>query len=155
MAADAVYCSSCGSPVSAGGPAGSGAQQPEQKSTLELPGIAYNVAGLLCYILWPVACVFFLLIGPYNRNRFVRFHAFQALFLWLAAIVVAIALQIMTSILALIPIIGWIMSGLIWIAYGITLLVLVIILMYKAYNGEQYGIAVIGNLAREQSEKTA
>jgi uncharacterized membrane protein len=120
-----------------------------------MPGIAYNVAGLLCYILWPIACILFLLIGPYNRNRFVRFHAFQAIFLGLAGIVVAVALQVMTSILALIPIIGWIAGGLIWIAYGITLLVLVIMLMYKAYNGEQYAVAVIGNLARQQSEKMA
>lgn len=120
-----------------------------------MPGIAFNVAGLLSYLLWPVACILFLLIGPYNRNRFVRFHAFQALFLGLAAIVVAVALQVMTSILALIPIIGWIAGGLLWIAYGITIVILVVMLMYKAYNGEQYGVAVIGNLARQQSEKMA
>jgi len=155
LGAGAVYCSSCGSPVSAGTPAGTGAQQPGRKSSLEMPGIAYNVAGLLCYILWPVASALFLLIGPYNRNQFVRFHAFQAIFLGLAGIVVAVALQVMTSILALIPIIGWIAGGLIWVAYGITLLVLVIMLMYKAYNGEQYGVPVIGNLARQQSEKMA
>lgn len=141
--------------MSAGSPAGTGTRQPGRKSNLEIPGIAYNVAGLLCYILWPIACIFFLLIGPYNRNRFVRFHAFQAIFLGLAGIVVAVALQVMTSILALIPIIGWIVGGLIWIAYGITLLVLVIMLMYKAYNGEQYAVAVIGDLARQQSEKMA
>jgi uncharacterized membrane protein len=120
-----------------------------------LPGIAYNVAGLLSYLLWPVACIFFLLVRPYNRNRFVRFHAFQALFLGLAAIVVGVALQIMTSILALIPIIGWMIDGLLWIAYGITIAILVVMLMYKAYNGEQYGVAVIGDLARQQSEKMA
>ena len=155
MAADAVYCSSCGAPVSAGTAAGTGPDQPGRKSRLEAPGIAFNVAGLLCYILWPVASIFFLLVGPYNRNRSVRFHAFQAIFLGLAAIVVAVALQIVTSILALIPIIGWIAGGLIWIAYGIILLILVVMLMYKAYNGEQYGVAVVGNLARQQSEKMA
>ena len=133
--------------------AGTRANQPGPKPGLELPGIAYNVAGMLSYILWPVACIFFLLIGPYNRNRFVRFHAFQALFLGLAAILVAFALQVLTSILALIPIIGWLMDGLLWIAYGITIVIMVVGLMYKAYNGEQYGVPVIGNLARQQSEK--
>lgn len=118
-----------------------------------MPGIAYNVAGVLSYILWPAACVFFLLVGPYNRNRFVRFHAFQALFLGLAGIVVAVALQIMTSILVLIPIVGWIIEGILWIAYGIAIVMLVVMVMYKTYNGEQYGVAVIGNLARQQSEK--
>jgi uncharacterized membrane protein len=100
-----------------------------------------------------VACIFFLLVGPYNKNRFVRFHAFQATFLGLGAIVVGIALQVMTSILALIPILGWIVDVLVWIVYSITILVLVIVLIYKAYNGEQYSIPVIGNLARQQAEK--
>ena len=110
---------------------------------------------MLCYILWPVACIFFLLVGPYNKNKFVRFHAFQALFLGLAGILVAIALQIMTSIFALIPILGWIVDIFAWMVFSIVILVLVILLMYKAYNGEQYGLPVIGSLAAQQSDKTA
>lgn len=141
--------------MSAGPGAGAGTKrnQPDTASGLEMPGIAFNVAGLLCYLLWPVALVFFLLFGPYNGNRFVHFHAFQAAFLGLAGIVVAIGLQIMTSILALIPVLGWIASVLIWISYAIIFFVLVIVSMYKAYNGEWYGLPVIGNFAREQSEK--
>lgn len=141
--------------MSAGTSAGTGGDHRRAKLDLELPGIAYNVAALLSYILWPAACIFFLLVGPYNRNRFVRFHAFQALFLGLAGILVAVALQVMTSILALIPVIGWIIDGLLWIGFGIAIFILVVVLMYKAYNGEQYGVAVIGNLARQESEKMA
>jgi uncharacterized membrane protein len=157
LAPDVVYCSSCGTPVSAqaGRSSEDGSAQPRSTSGMELPGIAFNVAGLLSYLLWPVAGIFFLLAGPYNRSRFVRFHAFQALFLGLGAFIVAIALQVMTSILALIPILGWIAGVLIWIAYGITILIVAVMLMYKAYNGEQYSVAVIGNLARQQSEKMA
>jgi uncharacterized membrane protein len=83
----------------------------------------------------------------------VRFHAFQALFLGLGGIVVAVGLQIMTSILALVPVLGWIADALIWIAFGVTFLVVVIVSMYKAYNGEWYSLPVIGNLAREQADK--
>lgn len=111
------------------------------------------MAGLLCYLLWPVALVFFLLVGPYNRNGFVRFHAYQAAFLGLAGAVVAITLQIMTSILALIPVLGWIAGAFIWFSYAIILLILIIVSMYKAYNGEWYSLPVIGNFAREQAEK--
>lgn len=149
MAVDAAFCSSCGSPVNVG----SGTRQPGTTSAVNLPGIAFNVAGLLCYILWPVACILFLLVGPYNKNKFVRFHAFQAAFLGLAGIVAAIALQILTSILALIPLLGWIVGSLIWIVYGITLLVLVILLMVKAYNGERYSVPVIGDLATQQADR--
>ncbi|HEX5411099.1 MAG TPA: hypothetical protein VFZ27_04490 [Terriglobia bacterium] len=119
----------------------------------DLPGIAFNVAGLLCYILWPVAPIFFLLVGPYNRNRFVRFHAFQSAFLWLVGIGVAIALQIVTSILGLIPVLGWVASGLMWTTFSLIFLILVITLMYKAYNGEWYGAPMIGDFARQQAEK--
>jgi uncharacterized membrane protein len=93
------------------------------------------------------------LVGPYNRDRFVRFHAFQAIFLGLAGIVVAIALVILTTILGMIPVIGWIMDSLVWLAYGAVLLVLAILLMYRAYNGEQYSIPVIGDLAFQQAGK--
>ena len=132
--------------------AGAGASPSGGVPALNLPGIAYNVAGLLCYILWPVACIIFLLVGPYNRNRFVRFHAFQAAFLGLAGILVAMALLIVTSILSLIPLLGWLMSSLVWMVYGTGLLVLAIVLMYKAYNGEQYRLPVIGELAVRQAE---
>ena len=82
-----------------------------------------------------------------------RFHAFQAIFLWLGWIAVAMALQITTSILALVPVLGWIADALIWIAFGIIILVVVILLMVKAYNGEWYTMPVIGNLARQQADK--
>lgn len=82
-----------------------------------------------------------------------RFHAFQAIFLGLAGIVVAIALVILTTILGMIPVIGRVMDSLVWLAYGAVLLVVVILLMYKAYNGEQYSIPVIGDLAFQQAGK--
>lgn len=121
-------------------------------SGLDLPGLDFNVAGLLCYILWPIAPVFFLLVGPYNRSRFVRFHAFQGAFLWLAGIAVGIALRIVTLIVGLVPLLGWVASGFIWTAFLVMFVILALTLMYKAYNGEWYGAPVIGNFARQQAE---
>jgi uncharacterized membrane protein len=149
LADDAAFCSSCGSPAGAG----SGTSQAGAKSSLSMPGIAFNVAALLCYILWPVACLFFLMVGPYNKDKFVRFHAFQAVFLGLVAMGVAFALSITTSILGLIPVLGWIVSFLAWVVYGAGLLGLAIFVMYQAYNGARYRIPVIGDLAVRQSEK--
>ncbi len=149
LANDAVFCSSCGSPARAS----AGTTPAGAASGLSLPGIASNVAGLLCYILWPVACIFFLIFGPYNKDKFVRFHAFQSLFLGLVAMGVAFALGIMTSILALIPVIGWILDTLVWTVYGAGLLGLAIFLIYKAYNGERYRVPVIGDRAAQQAEK--
>lgn len=149
LASDAAFCSSCGKRAEAGG----GATPASDAPVLNLPGIAYNVAGLLCYILWPVACVFFLLVAPYNRNKFVRFHAFQAIFLGAAGIAAAIALMLMTSILGLIPVLGWILGSFAWFVFAIGLIGLIILLMYKAYEGVQYRIPLIGDMAIQQAEK--
>lgn len=52
-----------------------------------------NTAAVLCYIPavgW-IAAIIFLTLEPYSKNRFVRFHAFQGLYLavvWLLAQVV-------------------------------------------------------------------
>ena len=47
------------------------------------PTIAPNKAALLCYIpgLGWIASVIFLALDPYRDNRYVRFHAFQGLYL--------------------------------------------------------------------------
>lgn len=149
LADGAAFCSSCGNRVGKGGKGESPAEAP----VLNLPGIAFNIAGLLCYILWPVACIFFLFVAPYNRDRFVRFHAFQAVLLGVAGIGIAIALNVMTTILGLIPVLGWVVGSLAWIIFSLGLIGLVILLMYKAYRGVQYRIPLIGDMAVRQAEK--
>lgn len=149
IANDVAFCSSCGAP--------SGARKERNHASaspsLSLPGIASNVAGLLCYILWPVACIFFLIFAPYNRDKFVRFHAYQAVYLGIAGGAVAVALFVMTSIIGLVPVIGWLVGFLGWIVFDLGIIGLVILLMYKAYQGEVYRIPVIGNMAAQQAEK--
>ena len=44
-----------------------------------------NVAGALAYLFAPLGGVLFLVLEPYNKDRFVRFHAFQSIFFGLAA----------------------------------------------------------------------
>jgi uncharacterized membrane protein len=149
LADGAVFCSSCGSRAEAGAGTAPGGLAP----VLSLPGIAFNIAGLLCYIHWPVACAFFLIVAPYNRDKFVRFHAFQAVFLGVAGIGMAIALLVMTTILSLIPVVGWILGSLAWTLFALGLIGLVILLMYKAYLGVQYRIPLIGEMAAQQAEK--
>jgi len=147
LSSDAVFCSSCGSSTGAGTPPASG-------SGLNFPGIAANVAGLLCYLLWPVASIFFLIAGPYNKDKFVRFHAYQSLLLGVAAIAVGFALSILTAIVGLIPILGWLVSSIAWIIFALCLLALAVLMMSKAYNGERYKLPVIGDVAFRNAEKT-
>jgi len=58
-------------------------------------GLSDNAAGAIAYITF-VPAIVFLVLPPYNTSPFVRFHAWQSIFLNLASIVLAIALSFFT-----------------------------------------------------------
>jgi len=97
-------------------------------------GLNENVAGLLCYILGWITGLIFLLIE--KDSQFVKFHAMQSL-------VTFLALGILNAIFGLIPYIGVIISGII----GLVSIVLWIVLMIKAYQGERWKVPIVGDFA--------
>ncbi len=109
-----------------------------------------NVAGMLAYFTI-IPAIIFLLIEPYNRNRFVRFHCFQCIFATVAIIVVDIALAILSSILHLVPVIGWFITGLMWPLWGLAILALWLLLVVKAYQHQIFKLPVIGDMAEKQA----
>ena len=101
-------------------------------------GMEENVAGLLCYLVgWVSGLVFFLIE---KDSKFVKFHAMQS-------IITFVALTVIMWIANVIPLIGWLISGLV----GLLALVLWIVLMIKAYQGEKFKLPVIGDLAEKWS----
>ncbi|HUZ46387.1 MAG TPA: zinc-ribbon domain-containing protein [Terriglobia bacterium] len=139
----ANFCASCGARAGT-------SQVGTTAGAAEIPS---NIAALLCYIFWPVTSALFLILGPYRTDKFVRFHAYQALYLGLFGIGLGIALRIPTTILKLIPVLGGILNFLIWMVYGAGIFGLVIFVVLKAYRGEEYRIPVIGMLAAKKAEK--
>lgn len=106
----------------------------EQKSTTGGESIDPKLAALLSYI--TIVGIVFLII---SKDKFVRFHALQSIFL--AVVFVALAI-----ILSLIPF-AWFFGWLVWPLY----LILVIVSMIKAYQGEKYKIPFIGDFAEKNS----
>jgi len=106
-----------------------------------------NVAGLLCYPLFFVTGILFLVLTPYNRDRFVRFHAFQSIFLFVAYLALAIALGIVGSILP------WPISAMLSGVPKLVLLIGTVWGMYQAYKGERFKLPLIGDLAETQADK--
>jgi uncharacterized membrane protein len=104
----------------------------------------------LCYIAGLISGILFLVLEPYNKDRFVRFHAFQAIFLH----VTWIGLWIVTSILdAMLP---WGLSffaTLLRLGLWLGGLALWIYSMVKAYNNEKFKVPVIGDIAEQQAGK--
>lgn len=153
-----AFCSSCGAQMPAGatacpncapaGAAPAGGAVAVGTST----GLSDNIAGLLCYSpVGLIADIVFLVTEPYNRNRFIRFHAFQSLFTALAVFVLAIALMIVGGILAMIPVAGWILDTLLWAVFGLGNLALWVLMMIKAYQMQSPKLPVVGEFAEKQA----
>jgi len=112
--------------------------------------MAENVAGMLAYFTI-IPAIIFLLIEPYNRNRFVRFHCFQCLFTAISLIVIDVALIILASILHFIPVIGWIFTAIMWPIYSLAIFALWLLLVIKAYQHEMFKLPFVGDLAEKQA----
>lgn len=133
----------------AGGAPAAGPEQPQSGATTG--GLTDNLASALCYLVGVITGILFLVLEPYNRNRTIRFHAFQSIFFWIAAMVSWIVLLIVGVVLHLIPIIGSIISLLLWMALSIGVLVVWLMLMFKAYNNQKWVLPVIGPMAEKQA----
>ena len=105
-------------------------------------GLDPNLAGLFCYLLGLITGIVFLIIE--KESRFVRFHAYQSL-------AVFGAIFVLSLIAGFIPVIGTLIS----ILLAPVGLILWILLMVKAYQGERYKIPVAGDWAEDQSGKPA
>ena len=100
-------------------------------------GLNANVAGLLCYVLGWVSGLVLILIE--KDSKFVRFHALQSIYVFGTITVAAI-------VLGWIPVLGIVLSTLIWLL-GVALW---IVLMVKAYKGEMYKLPWAGDLAEKK-----
>ena len=100
-------------------------------------GLTANLAGCLSYLLGFITGIIFFIIE--KDNRFVRFHAMQS-------IITFAGLFVLQSVLAFIPVIGWILMPIV----GITTLILWIVLMIKAYQGEEFKVPIAGDIAEKQ-----
>ena len=113
-------------------------------------GLTPNVAAALAYVLGLITGIVFLVLEPYNRDRFVRFHAMQSVLFCVAAIVFSIAWNILVDVL--ISISGWTAVGLTPIGLIISLgfFLFWLFLMYQAYSNREFRIPIIGAIAAKQ-----
>jgi uncharacterized membrane protein len=150
------FCPACGASVD--GPfcpkCGAAATLPAGPALVAAPaanaGLAENAAGALCYLGGLITCVLFLVIAPYNQNPRIRFHAFQSILVslvwmlgWFGIVTVGLILPFgIQVLLSLFSMLLWGGGLLIWL-----------LLLWKAYQGETLSLPVIGGVARQQSGK--
>ena len=114
-------------------------------------GLTPNIAGALAYSLGIFTGILFMVLEPYRRDRFVRFHAMQSILYFVFAVVFSIAWSIVVGILMNIS--GWVFV----VAFPIRLIIslamfgLWLYLMYQAYNDREFRIPILGAIASKQA----
>ncbi len=100
-----------------------------------------KVYGILSYfgILWLIG----LLAG---KTEFAKFHANQGLVLFIAEIVLGIVAGVLSAILIFVPVVGAIIGGLVSAVVGIGSLVLMIMGIVNAAQGQMKPLPIIGGI---------
>ena len=118
-----------------------------------------NMASLLCYaLMWLTGIIFYLVE---KENKTVKFHAMQSFLTFLP-------LNIIASVIGWIGAPKWTAGGywgygtvdpgipaLVWVSWaihGITV-ILWLVLMIKAYQGEKFKLPIVGDIAEKQAQK--
>ncbi|HLB72158.1 MAG: DUF4870 domain-containing protein [Candidatus Methanoperedens sp.] len=107
-------------------------------------GMDENIEGALCYVLGFITGIVFFVLE--KDSKFVRFHAMQSIATFLPLMVIG-------YLIGSLAIWSWSMlwffgmiSTLIWILE----LILWIVLMLKAYQGEMFKLPIVGDFAEKQ-----
>jgi uncharacterized membrane protein len=150
-----VFCAHCGRPqravppppVPEASPPAPEAQEPQAappSPPATKPAVAPNVAAMLCYIphLGWIASVIFLVSEPYKQDRYVRFHAFQGLFLQAAAMVLRFIFPVPIPVF---PFGRWSIRGIL----NLLILVAQVVGIIKTVQRQAYRLPVAGDLAEK------
>lgn len=113
-------------------------------------GLAPNIAGLLCYVCSPISSIIFLLIEKENKD--VLFHAWQGTLFGVAIFLLHIALNILGFLMGkMADFLGGIILNFLLPILWIGVLILWVVCLLKAYQGEKWRIPVIGDIAAQKA----
>lgn len=101
-------------------------------------GLKKEMAAALSYVLGPVTGIFFLVI---SKDQFVKFHAMQSVVVFVFLLVLQWALGMTIILFPLSAIIGLVTFAL-WL-----------VLIYKAWQGDEWQVPVLGKIARNFLKK--
>lgn len=124
--------------------------RPSQRAQGNVGALPETIAGALAYCTI-IPAIVFLVLDPYNKNRFVRFHSIQCLLIWLAGAVIGAVLKFVSQALLIIPFLGHLLALLISGLVGLAAVVIWVVLVVKALQGETFKLPVLGDFAEKQA----
>jgi uncharacterized membrane protein len=112
-------------------------------------GITDNGVGGMAYVT-PIPAIIFLLIDPYKTKPYVRFHAFQSIFLFATAFVfwVAISFVVVFGMF-----LGNLRAGIVAPLYWMVWIIACVLCAVAALNGKYFKLPVIGPIADRMANK--
>jgi uncharacterized membrane protein len=111
-------------------------------------GISDNAAGGLAYITI-IPAIVFLVVAPFKNSSFVRFHAWQSIFFYIAWAVVHILVGIVQN---LVPTVLFLTLSL-WQFVDLAFFVILVIVFVQAFNGKRIMLPIVGGLAEKQANR--
>jgi uncharacterized membrane protein len=156
--AGATFCQHCGASLSAAPPPASSGGFTQVPQPAAAPagagyvpaqsGLSDNAAAAIAYVTI-IPAIIFLVMEPYNRKPFVRYHAMQCIglhVLWLAIWVVLLVLGAMLAMVHL-----HLLVLLLWPICWIGLVILWLLCIVSAAQGKWFKLPIIGDFAKKQA----
>ena len=148
-----ISCPECGASMpdtAAFCPDCSHGMEPVERVQGKVGALPRTIAGALAYCTF-IPAIVFLLVEPYNRDRFVRFHSFQCIGFWLAALVIGAVLRAAAFLLFFVPLLGYLVVLLLSMATSLGLFAIWVVLIVKALQGEMFKLPVVGDFAEQRA----
>jgi len=111
-------------------------------------GLSDNAAGGIAYITM-IPAIVFLIIEPFKRSAYVRFHAWQSIFFFVAWAVIDILIGVVQN---LVPSTVFLTLTVLQLA-GLAIFVVWIFVFVSAFNGKLIKLPVIGAMAEKQANR--
>jgi uncharacterized membrane protein len=111
-------------------------------------GLSDNAAGGLAYITI-IPAIVFLIVAPFKNSSYVRFHAWQSIFFFVAWAVVFILAGVVQNF---VPAVLFLTLTL-WQLIDLAFFVILIIVFVGAFNGKRILLPIVGGLAEKQANR--
>ena len=111
-------------------------------------GLSDNAAGGLSYVTI-IPAIVFLIVEPFKKSSYVRFHAWQSIFFYVAWALVHILVEVVQN---LVPTVVFLTLTQ-WQFVDLAFFVVLVIVFVSAFNGKRFMLPIIGGLAEKQANR--
>ncbi len=110
---------------------------------METLSTEYRLLGSVSYLIWPLSLI--IVLTTFKRDKFLRFHGYQALYL---GILGSVLWLLGGPLLRIIPIFG----VLVFNSLAIVWFLFLFLLCYRCYQGDYFKVPLIYDLAQRNME---